>query len=331
MADLSTKYMGLDLKSPVIVGSCSLTSDIEDIVQLEQAGAGAIVLKSIFEEEILRAAEKEMDQASRNRMIYSRFSETFDYIDLYAKEERLTDYLDLIRKCKSRTLIPIIASINCISDSQWIEFATKIQSAGADAIELNISVNPLDASQLDKEIAFLKIIEHILKVVEIPVSVKISDRFSNLQKSLLEISDSGISGLVLFNRTYYSDIDINNFKSVQGQIQSSDKEYLRPLHWISLIADKIKCSLVASSGIHDADTLIKMILAGADAVQVVSALYLHGKDYINQLLNGLDQWMEKQGFSSVDQFKGKARITGSTDPVVQERIQFMKYFGRIGN
>jgi dihydroorotate dehydrogenase (fumarate) len=331
MADLTTKYLGLDLKNPIIVGSCSLTSNIEDIVRLEQAGAAAVVLKSIFEEEILREADSDIDRASKSKLIYSHLSETFDYIDLHAKEKRLTDYLKLIRECKSKTLIPIIASINCVSDSQWIEFASKIQAAGADALELNISMSPLDESQQDKEKAFLMIIKKVLKTVDIPISIKVSERFSNLPHTLLEFSESGISGLVLFNQFYNPDIDIDHFSLVQGRMHSSDTDYLRPLRWIALMSDRIKCSLAASSGIHDANTIIKMILAGADAVQIVSALYMNGNDYLNHLLNDLDKWMNLKGIFSVDQFKGKASYTRTTDPAVYERIQFMKYYGRIGD
>lgn len=331
MADLTTKYLGLELKNPIIVGSCGLTSSIKDIVQLEQAGAAAVVLKSIFEEEILREADREMDQASKSKLIYSNLSETFDYIDLHAKEKRLADYLELIRSCKSKTLIPIIASINCVSDSHWIEFASKIQNAGADALELNISLNPLDESQQDKEQVFLNIIKKVLKIVDIPVSIKVSERFSNLPHSLLEFSESGISGLVLFNRVYNPDIDIDNFSLVQSQIHSSNTEYLRPLRWIALMSDKIKCSLAASSGIHDANTVIKMILAGADAVQIVSAIYLNGKDYLIRVLDDMEKWMTQKGIFSVEQFKGKASFSAASNPAVYERIQFMKYFGMIGD
>jgi dihydroorotate dehydrogenase (fumarate) len=330
MTDLTTKYMGLELKNPIIAGSCSLTSNIEDIIQLEQSGAAAIVLKSIFEEEILNEAAINLKEAEKSKLIYSQLSETLDYIDVHTKEKRLSDYLKLIAEAKKKTLIPIIASINCITDSEWIDFATKIQDAGADGLELNIFLNPIDMVNRDYEKTLQKIVKKVLKTVSIPVAVKLSDCFTNLSGIILELSESGIAGLVLFNRFYTPDIDIYNLNIVSGKMHSCENEYVKPLRWIALLSDKIKCSIAASTGIHDGTTVVKQILAGADAVQVVSTLYLNGKKNINVMLTEMEKWMLDKGYFAVKQFKGLASYRNATNPAVYERVQFMKYYGRIG-
>ncbi len=330
MADLTTKYLDFELKNPIIVGSCSLTATVEDIVQLEQNGAAAIVLKSIFEEEILLEANHDLKDAEKSKLIYSELSETLDYIDIHTREKRLGEYLKLIKDVKKKTLIPIIASINCITDLEWAFFASKIQEAGADALELNISLNPMDTGQKDYEKLMQKIVTKVLKSVRIPVSVKLSDCFTNLSNMIIEISKSGIKGLVMFNRFYTPDIDIYNLNIVSGRIHSCETEYVKPLRWIALLSDKIDCSIAASTGIHDANTAIKQILAGADAVQVVSAIYLNGKSYLNHLLTGIENWMLEKGYFSIAQFKGLASYKKATNPAIYERVQFIKHFGRIG-
>jgi dihydroorotate dehydrogenase (fumarate) len=328
MEDLTTKYLGIELKNPIIVGSCSLTEKLADIIKLEEAGAAAVVLKSIFEEEILNEAAHQVVEAGKNKLIYSNNSESLDYNDVHAKGKKLSAYLKLIKDAKKATQIPIIASINCISDSEWIEFASKIQEAGADAIELNISINLMD-SQLNKEKVILRIVKKLVKKLSIPIALKLSDRFDHLSHTLIELSNSGIAGLVLFNRFYSPDIDIYNMKLVSGRMLSCDRDYLKPLRSVALFSDKIQCSIAASTGIHDGNTVIKQILAGADAVQVVSALYLNGKDYIIEMLAEIEKWMFEKGMFSINEFKGLASYKNASDPAVYERTQFMKYFGRI--
>jgi dihydroorotate dehydrogenase (fumarate) len=330
MADLTTKYMGFELKNPIIAGSCSLTSTISDIVELEKNGAAAIVLKSIFEEEILNEAAGSLKDAKENKLIYTQLSETLDYIDVHTKEKRLGEYLALIKEAKRKTLIPIIASINCITDSEWIDFSSKIQEAGADGLELNIYINPIDPGIKDYEKTALKIIKKVLKNVSIPVSAKLSDCFVNLPETIQEISSTGVAGMVLFNRFYTPDIDIYNLNIVPGKMHSCENEYSKSLRWIALLSDVAKCSIAASTGIHDGNTVIKQILAGADAVQIVSTLYLNGKKQINLMLAEVEKWMLDKGYFSIGQFKGLSSYRNASNPSVYERIQFMKYYGRIG-
>lgn len=330
MADLSTKYMGLTLKNPIIVGSCGLTSSVENIKQMETCGAGAVVLKSIFEEEILLKAEASLKEAGRNKLIYTGLSETLDYIDLHTRQESLDNYLTLINLAKKETLIPIIASINCITDSEWVDFASKIQDAGADAIELNIFLNPTDSVEKDSEKMAINIIEKVLKKVSVPVAVKLSDCFTNLSRTLLRISETGIAGMVLFNRFFSPDIDIDYFYMMSANKFSSPEEYVKPLRYIALLSDSVKCSLAASTGIHYGNSLIKQLLAGADAVQIVSTIYLNGIDYITTIINDLEKWMQGKGYYSIGQFKGKMSYKNIPNPAIYERMQFMKHFSRIG-
>ena len=327
--DLTTNYLGINLQNPIVVGSCSLTSSLSEIKKLEKNGAGAVVLKSIFEEEILMDAESQLREAKENSFIYDQYSETLDYIDLHVKEERLNAYIQLIKSAKKEVLIPVIASVNCVSSSEWTSFAKRIEEAGADALELNVSLNPTDLEIRDFELTIKEIIQKVLAQVSIPVAIKINNSFTHMARTILDLSETGIAGLVLFNRAYAPDIDINTFEAVQGRSFSSPNGYAEPLRWIALLSDKVDCSLAASSGIHSSEVIIKQILAGADVVQLVSALYENGAEYINELLKGIEKWMEEKGFSSLEQFKGKASSKNAGNPAVFERIQFMKHFSEI--
>ncbi len=327
--DLTTKYLGLTLKNPIIVGSCDLTSNISDIKKLEKQGVAAVVLKSIFEEEILMDVENQLREASDNSFIYDKYSETLDYIDVHVKKERLDEYIQLIKAAKKEVLIPIIASINCVSSAEWTDFARHIEEAGADALELNISLNPSDLETRDFEQSIKVIIRKVLSQITVPVTLKINNSFTHLANTILDLSQTGLSGLVLFNRAYTADIDINTLEAVQGRSFSSPLDFVESMRWIALLSDQVKCSLAASTGIHTPEAVIKQILAGADAIQIVSVLYENGIESINGLLSGLEQWMQEKGFSSLEQFKGKASSKNVANPAVFERIQFMKHFSGI--
>lgn len=327
--DLTTKYLGLTLKNPIIVGSCGLTSSASDIKKLEKQGAAAVVLKSIFEEEILMDVENQLREARENSFIYDQYSETLDYIDLHVRKERLNEYIQLIKATKKDVLIPIIASINCVSSSEWTDFAKQIEEAGADALELNISLNPSDLSSRNFEQDMKDIIHKVLGQVTMPVAIKINSSFTHLAQTIMNLSQTGVSGLVLFNRAYTPDIDINTLEAVQGRSFSSPGDFFESMRWIALLSDKVSCSLAASTGIHTHETVIKQILAGADAVQVVSVLYENGFESINGLLGGLEKWMQEKGFSSLENFKSKASSKNLGNPAIFERIQFMKHFSEI--
>ncbi|HPY82129.1 MAG: dihydroorotate dehydrogenase-like protein [Bacteroidales bacterium] len=328
MIDTSVTYAGLTLKNPLIVGSCGLTNSIESLKKLESNGAAAVVLKSIFEEQILRQADYEVAEAQKNEFLYSQYSDSLDYIDQYIKEDTIVSYLAFIQQAKKELLIPVIASINCVSSYEWSRFAKRIQDAGADAIELNIFLHASDESDTDFEKTYFDIIAQAKKHLTIPVTVKMTHNFTKLSQSIQAISKTGIKGLVLFNRFNATDIDIETMKVAPKQPYSNPQEYILPLQWIGLNAKKVSCDLVASTGIHSGETAIKQILAGATAVQVVSALYKNGPEYIQTMLQDIEKWMERKGFNYVSQFKGMLSAANN-NPAAYERIQFMKYFSQI--
>jgi len=327
MADLSTSYMGLKLRNPIIAGSSGLTNSIENIQKIYQNGAGAIVLKSLFEEQINFAINKTFNQSDNN---YG-YPEAMDYISHYTRENDLEKYLQLIRDAKSMMDIPVIASINCVSSSEWITFAKNIQDAGADALELNIFILPSDPRRKAEqhEQVYLNILQAVMKQVRIPVAAKISYYFSGLTNMALQLSWTGISGLVLFNRFFSPDIDIDKFEITAGNVFSTPGEMSLSLRWIALLSDKVQCDIAASTGIHDGQAVIKQLLAGAKAVQVASVLYEKGFEQIGLMVKDLDAWMEKHQFAKTADFIGMMSYKEARNPAAYERVQFMKHFAGI--
>jgi len=327
--DLTTSYLGLELKNPIIAGSSGLTSTLNGIVSLEEQGAGAVVLKSIFEEEILLDVNARLKEAEESPVIYSGLSETLDYIDLHIREENLKKYLQLIRDAKKAVSIPIIASINCISHEDWIHFTRRMEEAGADALELNVFLNPADFKNKEFEKAYFRIIEKVLATVRIPVAIKISKYFTRLGLSVKALSETGIAGLVMFNRFYTPDIDIEKIELTTPRMFSTRDELYETLRWITILSARVPCNIAASTGIHTGEDVIKVLLAGATAVQVVSTLYKNGPDQIKRMLQKLEEWMKAKGFDSLDQFRGKISRMYGADPAAFERMQFMKHFSEI--
>jgi len=327
--DLHTTYLGLELKNPIIAGSSGLTGNLESLRKLEQNGAAAVVLKSIFEEEILLEANHQIKEAEKNPMIYSGLSETLDYIDLHIREDNLRKYLQLIRDAKKELSIPVIGSINCISQEDWTYFGKKMEEAGVDALELNIFLNPADFSNKEFEKSYFNIIEKVLATVDIPVAIKVSKYFTRMGLSLKALSETGISAMVLFNRFYAPDIDLDKMALTPAKLFSTREEQHETLRWIAIMSERIDCNLAASTGIHKGEDVIKMLLAGANAVQVVSTLYKNGPERIQKMLKKIDAWMTEKGFKSLDQFRGKVAEGYGEDPSAFERMQFMKHFSDI--
>lgn len=331
MADLSTKYLGLPLRNPIVIGSSGLTNSVKDIVKLEQNGAGAVVLKSIFEEQIMLEADWRMKKAEEDGLLYTEYSETLDYIDLHIKDKELGSYLELIREAKSKVMIPVIASINAISSLEWVSFARQIEEAGADALELNIFVMPFNFEKTctDNENTYYGVVKKVKKLVNIPVSVKISPYFSNLGTVIRNLENIGADGIVMFNRFASPDIDINAIKVTSAEVLSTPQEMANTLRWIAIMANRVKMSLAASTGVHDGESIIKQILAGATVTQITTAIYKHGPEYIPSLINFLHDWMDGKGFNYLDQFRGKLSQNASQNPEMYERVQFMRYFSEI--
>ncbi|OGU59064.1 MAG: hypothetical protein A2X64_00180 [Ignavibacteria bacterium GWF2_33_9] len=325
MANLETKYLGLNLKNPFIVGSSGLTSTHIQIKRYEVAGASAVVIKSIFEEEI----HNEFEHFMTNEYQGHHNNEFYDYFDYKIKEQSLEKYSKLIYQVKNETDLKVIASINAISTAEWASYAKKFEEAGADALEINAFLLPTRIDETSQEIEnkYFELVNHVLNYVEIPVSLKIGSYFSGLANTIHKLSQTGIKGLTLFNRTFHPDIDIDSMKLAPAMVFSSDHEYLLPLRWIALMSGRINIDISASTGIHSSTEAIKMLLAGAKTCQIVSAIYKHGPNVITKMIEDTERWMESKNFASVDDFRGLANNSKVHDPAFLERIQFMKYFG----
>jgi dihydroorotate dehydrogenase (fumarate) len=326
MINLSTNYLGLSLKNPIIVGSCGLTDNIESLFELEKAGAAAVVLKSLFEEEILREINANMGKMNSDMFLYPETVDYYEYLDV--PQESPDKYLELIKDAKHGLTIPVVASINCVSAGQWTYFPKRVEAAGADALELNLFILPTDLNRSaeENEKVYFDIINEVTKQVKIPVSIKISSYFSNLANMLKKLSESDIEGMVLFNKYYNPDIDIDALEVTSGNVLSSPSDISNSLRWIAIMSNRVKCDLVASTGIHSGQAIIKQILAGATAVEIASAIYKNGNSVISEMLTDIEKWMASKKYSSIDAFKGKMAQSLTTNPAAFERVQFMKYF-----
>ena len=323
--DISTTYLGLTLPSPVVAGSSGLTGTVDKISAMARHGAGAVVLKSIFEEEIYHEEEDILKEAEAEGVNMDQF----DYYDFHLKGEKLDRYIKLIEDAKKAVDIPVIASINCVYSHEWTAFATKLEKAGADALELNMFFLPsdFDRTAREQETAYFEIIDKILGTVSIPVALKISYYFSSLGPMIQRLSRTGVAGLVLFNRFFSPDIDIETFKVKPSFVFSTPAELAVSLRWIGIMAQKVDCDLAASTGVHDGAALVKQLLAGAKAVQTASSLYQKGPAHIETMLGDLKSWMQRHEFQSLADFRGRMSQEKAGNPAVYERTQFMRYFG----
>jgi len=347
MADLSTKYMGLELANPIIAASSSLANSVEGVKKLEKAGVGAVVLKSLFEEQIYAESEQ---IGGKGVNLYD--TEAAEFIEAYGREFGTRDYLKLIQDAKKECRIPIIASLNCFSQKWWVNYAKKIEAAGADGLELNIGVLPSDPTRTAQEVeaVYLDIVKIIKQELKIPVALKIGPNFSSfanmatmLSRGRIEsrefivgwcgrgASDSktgwnGVNALVLFNRYYNLDIDTDKLQLIAGNPYSNPEEMHESLRWISLLSGRVECDLAASTGVHDGKAVIKQLLAGANAVQVCSVLYQKGLDAVQEMLQEVSDWMGKNSFKKIDDFRGKLSQKKSEHPAAHERLQYIKLF-----
>lgn len=322
MINLETNYLGLKLRNPLIISSSGMTNSLEKLKKLEEAGAGAIVLKSLFEEQINFEAGKILNESHA-------YPEAEDYIRTYSKSNTVDDYLELIQEAKKTISIPVIASINCVSDIDWTGFANKIAQAGADALELNIhivSVDPLqDASKLEEK--YLSIVEKVKEATKLPLAVKIGSHFSNLTHFVAKLYHRKVEAVVLFNRFYQPDIDIHHLNFTSAGVFSSPDDLRNTLRWIGIVSSKVEhIELSASTGIHDGTALIKCLLAGAQTGQICSVLYKNGFDEIGKILQELKDWMEEMNYDTIDDFQGIMNYSRIKNPAVYERSQFMRYF-----
>jgi dihydroorotate dehydrogenase (fumarate) len=327
MANLTTNYMGLTLRNPIIVSSSGLTDSVDKINELEKHGAGAVVLKSLFEEQIMMDID-----ANQMNNIFGTYSDAENYIGYYARKNALSSYIDLIDGAKDKSGIPVIASINCYSADQWMEFAGDVEAAGADALELNMFIMPSDTSVTGAEIEkiYLNVVKKVVTNVTIPVGLKIHHYFSGMSNFLVELSKTGIKSLVLFNRFYQPDIDLEKEKIITGHVYSSPADNALVLRWLSILSGKVECDLAASTGIHSGESVLKNIFAGASAVQIASVVYQKGPLVISTMINEMNLWLDNHGYASSAEITGKLRQSDSIRPMAYERAQFMRYFSDAG-
>ncbi len=319
--DLSTTFMGIKIANPLIVASSGLTSSVDRIKECADNGAGAVVLKSLFEEQLITGKATLINQDD----MYFWYPQALEFVNSISKEEGLSAYLDMIEKTKKSVSIPVMASVNCVTPWEWPRFASQIEKSGADGIELNIFIPPtnINITGYKMEETYVDIIHEVRKHVNIPIAVKVGFYFTSLYRMLYKISNLDINSLVLFNRYYRPDIDIETLRVVAQNVYSSPHEITLSLRWIALLYSRISMELVAATGIHDYQGVIKQILAGATSVQICSTLYKNGIPYLQTLLNDLEKWMDRKGYNSLDSFRGLV-AKNEENTAAFERLQFMK-------
>jgi dihydroorotate dehydrogenase (fumarate) len=321
MANLSTTFAGLKLRNPFIISSSGITNSIEKIRKLDSLGAGAIVLKSLFEEQI--------NHELHINLSGSEYPEALDYVKAYTREFSLSEYLNLIRDAKRAVHIPVIASINCVTATEWMSFASQIEDAGADALELNVFFVPVDKekSSMDYEKIYLDLIEGVKKKIKIPVIIKLGSHFTNLTYLVNQLYFRKADGVVLFNRFYEPDINITDLKVISSEVFSSPSDIRNSLRWVGIISSEVPhIDIAAATGIHSGEAAVKQVLAGAKAVQLCSVLYKNGIEFLPKIIDRFESWMIEQNCKSVDEFCGKMNYSNVGDPGIYERSQFMKYF-----
>jgi dihydroorotate dehydrogenase (fumarate) len=322
--DLSTTYLGLKLRNPIVPSASPLSHTIDGMKKLEDAGAAAIVMYSLFEEQIAHEAA-ELD----HYLNYGKesFAEALTYFP-EAREYNIgpDEYVDLVRKAKQSLDIPVIGSLNGISTGGWIGYANKIAEAGADALELNVYYIPTDPdiTASDVEDRYLEVLHAVKQSVTIPVSVKLSPFFSSMAHMAKRLETAGADGLVLFNRFYQPDIDLETLEVKPNVVLSSSNSMRLPLRWVAILYGRMKMSLAATSGIHTAQDVIKMVMAGADVTMMCSALLKNGPQHIAQVLSDLHHWMLEHEYISIQQMKGSMSQKAVADPSAFERANYVK-------
>ncbi|MCD6284919.1 MAG: dihydroorotate dehydrogenase-like protein [Anaerolineae bacterium] len=327
MTDLSTTYMGLALENPVVPSASPLSRDLDNIKKMEDAGAGAVTLYSLFEEQIDREATLLDDILEDQKDRYAEMTDFFPEPDMFRRNE--IDYPDLIRKAKAAVDIPIIASLNGYSEGGWTSYAKAFEDAGADAVELNIYYVPtshrLTGSQV--EALYFNILHDVKTQLSIPVAMKLNPYFSSLPHLATVLSRGGADGLVLFNRFYQPDLDIEKLSTRRDLVLSTSEEMRLPLRWIGILYGKTPASLALTSGIHTPEDVVKAMMAGADIANVCSVLLENGIDYIKALTRGVDSWMVRYNYESLDQIKGLLSHKNTPNPAAFERANYVQLIG----
>lgn len=325
--NLSTSYMGLQLKSPIVVSACTLSEEVSNIVKMEDAGAGAVVLFSLFEEQLKKEAAQYESIIRATSYVSAESADYFPDLEDYHKGS--DQYLENIVKAKKQVDIPIIASLNGVTTEGWVSYARQMEQAGADALEVNVFYIPADVtiSSSAVEHRYLNIIDEIKNTVKIPIAVKLNPYFSAMGNMAKRMHEYGADGLVLFNRFYQPDFDINNLSLLHNLRYSEANEIRLPLSWIALLYGRVPVSLAATTGVQSSIEVIKYILAGADVAMTASALYKNGINYIKTMNKELEAWMLTREFESIASFKGFMSQQHISDPTAYDRANYIKILG----
>jgi len=322
--DLSTTYMGLKLKNPLVPSASPLTANVESITKLAEAGAGAVVLHSLFEEQIRHEQEELVYYTTQGTEAYAEMLSFFPEPDDYRRGP--DEYLDLIGKAKRAVDIPVIASLNGSTVGGWTDYAHKMQQAGADALELNVYYVASDLKQSGEAVEqlYLDILKAVKKAVKIPVAMKLSPYFSSAANMATKLDQAGANGLVLFNRFFQPDINLDSLEVVPDLVLSSPFELRLPMRRIAVLHGRIKASLAATSGVSNGRDVIKCMMAGADITQMCSVLLRKGAGEIGTILRDMEAWMEQHEYESIQQMKGSLSQKSCPDPAAFERANYMK-------
>jgi dihydroorotate dehydrogenase (fumarate) len=329
--DLSTTYLGLKLKNPIVPSASPLSHTLDSMKRLEDAGASAIVMYSLFEEQIVHeSAELKYYLTYGSESFFearSYFPELHDY-NLGPEE-----YVELLHKAKKSLGIPLIASLNGVTAGGWAKYAKRIEEAGADALELNVYYIPTDAtiSSADVEDRYLEVLNEVRKAIKIPLAMKLSPFISSFSNFARRLELAGVNGLVLFNRFYQPDIDLEALEVRPGVVLSHSHDNRLPLRWIAIIRGNTKVSLAATTGIHSAEDVLKLVMAGADVTMMCSSLLMHGPKHLTEVLQAIDQWMIEHEYVSIAQMKGSMSQASVADPSAFERANYMKALSQYKN
>jgi dihydroorotate dehydrogenase (fumarate) len=320
MADLTTEYLGLKLPSPLVLASSALSNRIENLEAAEGHGAGAVVLRSLFEEQV-EAANTELEEAGQ------KFADSNPEARTYFPPQRVGphEYLSLVKRAKKALGIPVIASLNCCAPGSWTGYARQIADAGADALEVNVYAVEADPSLPGSEVErrYVEAVAGIKAAVKIPVAVKLSPYFTSLANVVAQLQQTGVAGVVLFNRFLQPDISLERMAPASVMSLSTPSEALLPLRWMGLLHGRVQLDLAASTGVHDAAGALKQLLAGATVVQLASTLSRNGIPHLGKVLQGIEEWMERRGHSTIDEFRGTLSQKQISDPGAFERAQYV--------
>jgi dihydroorotate dehydrogenase (fumarate) len=325
MADLKTRYMGLELKNPIIIGACNFVTDTDNLIKIEKAGAAAIVYKSLFEEQVqlesLEFYERKTEYSERNA----------EMINLYpvaiSGTSDIVEHVNALKRAKNSIKIPVFASINAVLSDTWIEYAKKLEETGVDGLELNFYSIPqkVGNAYIDIEKKQIQILKEVRSAVNIPVSVKLSPFYTNPMKHISDLGTAGADAVVLFNRLFQPDIDVQTEEHHFPYSLSNSEDNRLPLRFAGLLFGNTSASICANTGIMNGSDVIKMILAGADCVRIVSTIYLNQIEVISSIISDIEKWMDSKGYGTIESFRGKLSEKNSQNKLPYQRSQYMDF------